>query len=218
MRLPSLLITFIFLAFSTLAHADSILAGSDLSAANSGIGLCPNGSDCLIVAQQFTVFTPVVIDEVKVVLTAPYLLGGSDGSFNVGLGSVLDGALSSFPTGIGSGDMVFNPQGPQIQEEFDFTGLDISLGAGTYFLGMNGADLLWDHAPALTTTPGTLGPVWACDPSLNCSSGRWDSIADLTEAVEIDGTAITPEPSSLVLFGTGLLGFAEAARRRFLKV
>jgi PEP-CTERM motif len=31
---------------------------------------------------------------------------------------------------------------------------------------------------------------------------------------EIDGTAITPEPSSIVLFGTGILGLTAAALHR----
>jgi hypothetical protein len=34
--------------------------------------------------------------------------------------------------------------------------------------------------------------------------------------MQIDGTVVTPEPSSFVLLGTGILGLAGAVRRKFL--
>ena len=114
-------------ALSPLAHADTTLAGSDFSAISGGIGLCPMSDDCLQAAQQFTVFAPVLIDEIKVVVTAPGLIP-TDGIFQVNLG----GALGSFPIPIGSGDIIVDPKGGPVQEEFDFTGLDISLATGTY--------------------------------------------------------------------------------------
>jgi hypothetical protein len=63
--------------FSPLVHADTILAGSDLSSAVAGTGICSGPANCQVVAQQFTVFSPVIIDEVKIIVTGPYLSSGS---------------------------------------------------------------------------------------------------------------------------------------------
>ena len=208
MRLPNLLSLVTLLVASTFASADSVVAGTDLLSVNAGAGLCPRTSDCEELAQQFTVSTAVLIDAIKVVITNPGPpIGGLDGSFSLSLGSALGTG-----TAIGSGDATVGPS-----EEFDFTGLDISLAAGTYYLLMTGDDVQWNHASALTTSLGSLGPEWVCDPSFfSCSSdalNQWQSIS-LTEAVEIDGTAVTPEPSTLALFGTGLLVVMGEVRRR----
>ena len=206
MRLPNLLSLVTLLAASTFASADSVVAGTNLLSVNAGAGLCPRTSDCEELAQQFTVSTAVLIDAIKVVVTNPGPpIGGLDGSFSLSLGSALGTG-----TAIGSGDATVGPS-----EEFDFTGLDISLSAGTYYLLMTGDDVEWNHASALTTSLGSLGPEWACDPTVSGCAGSfgWGSVSS-AEAVEIDGTAITPEPSTLALFGTGLLVVVGEVRRR----
>jgi hypothetical protein len=216
MRLPSLL-AIILLAAPTLTHADTILVGTDLSTATHGGAavLCPQSSDCTDRASQFTLSTPVVIDSISVVVTS--LLpppGSTDGNFTIGLGSLLGVGIT---TGIGAGDIPIDPKGSETTEEFTFSGLNLSLAPGTYYLGMAGANVEWDYASPLSTTAGTLGLQLSCDPFLTCGSDitRWDRNS-LDYAMEIDGTAITPEPSTFALLGTGIIGLAGVARRKFL--
>jgi len=128
MRLPSLLAIAILLAAPNLTHADTILVGSDLFLL-AGSGLCPGSSDCQQVAQKVTFFTPVVIYQIRVGLSGPNLPGSSDGSFHVVLGDVLGTG-----TQIGAGNLVFNPNGPLVPGIFTYSGLNIPLGAGTYYL------------------------------------------------------------------------------------
>ncbi len=208
MRLPSLFAIALVLVAPTLTHADTVLVGSDLFLPG-GSALCPNAADCLEIAQQVTFFTPVTIDQIKVGITGPDRLGFSDGSFNVILGPVLGAGME-----IGPGDLVFDPNGPRVSSIFDFSGLNITLGAGTYYLQLSGGNVEWDLAQPLITGAGSVGPSWECDPTLTCASNRWQSVPD-THAFEIDGTAITPEPSTFALLGTGMLSLAAAARRKF---
>jgi hypothetical protein len=215
MRLPSLLPIALLLAAPTLACADTILVGTDLSTASHGGAavLCPGGSDCLNRASQFTLFTPVAVHSISVVLTAPADISfGSDGNFTIGLGSVLGVGIT---TGIGAGDIPIDPMGTMTTEEFTFSGLNIALAPGTYYLGMAGANLQWDYATPLSTTAGVLGLQLSCDPFIYCGSDvtRWDTNTR-TYAMEIDGTAITPEPSTFALLSTGILALAGATRRR----
>jgi hypothetical protein len=217
MRLPSLL-AIALLAASPLTHADTILVGTDLSTATHGGSavLCPSLSSCTDRASQFTLSTSVVIDSISVVVTAPGVPPGiTDGNFTIGLGSHLSVGITS---GIGAGDLVTDPQGDMVTQEFTFSGLHLSLAAGTYYLGMAGGNVEWDYAQPLLTTAGALGLQLACDPTLTCASGRWDTLSQ-TYAMEIDGTVgspAVPEPSTLALFGTGILGLAGVARRKFI--
>jgi hypothetical protein len=210
---PSSILAFALLAFSIPSYADTALVGSDF-ASPGGAGVCFSSSDCLDYAQQVTFLAPVTIDQVKVTLSGPYLLGSGDGSFSVSLGSVL-----GTETGIGSGDLIFNrnQEPDSVTQTFDFSGLDIPLDAGTYFLELTGGNIVWPSAQPIATSEGVLGPAWECDPTLRlgCPTPTgWQSLQH-TFALEIDGTAVTPEPSSFALFGTGIIGLIGAAKRRF---
>jgi hypothetical protein len=215
MRFPSL-VTFLILTVPTLTYADTVLVGTNLSSINAAAGvLCPQGSNCSDRASQFTVVTPVVIDSISVVVSGPSEPGhSSDGNFTIGLGSAL-GVGDTI--GIGAGDLIFDPQNDFITEEFTFGGLDLSLGAGTYYLGMAGGNLEWDYAPPLLTpSTGLLGKQFSCDPFITCGNpAEWDTLSSNTYAIEIDGTVVTPEPSTFVLLGTGLVGVIAGVKRSF---
>jgi len=211
MRLPCLLTIATILAASTAAHADSILIGTGLATTPGGPSLCPGGSDCQQLAQQFTLFEPVKIDQIKIAISGPLgAFQSADGTFSVNLGSELGSGQV-----IGSGDLglIFG-QWNTVEKVFDFSGLDISLGPGTYYLGVTGGNVEWSASAASpTTSAGTLGPTFRCDLFTTCPTNRWD-IVHAGNSWEIDGTAITPEPSSIMLFCTGILGLAAAARHR----
>jgi PEP-CTERM motif len=213
MRLPYSLTIATILAASTMAHADSILIGTGLATTSGGPSLCPGGSDCQQLAQQFTLFEPVRIDQIKVAISGPLgAFQSADGTFSVNLGSEL--GSGEF---IGSGDLGLTfGQLNTVEKVFDFSGLDISLQPGTYYLGITGGNVEWSASFASpTTTAGKLGPTFRCDLFTTCPNHRWD-IVNFGNSWEIDGTAITPEPSSIVLFGTGILGLAVAVRHRVL--
>jgi len=223
MRLLSLVTIAIVLAAPTLTHADSILVGTDLSNTQTGPELCPVPAGCNVRWSQFTLLTSVVIDDVKVAISGPIFDVSSDGHFGVNLLSQLQAVNFPLPTttgNIGAGNLIFDANTfPPITQVFDFGGLDIALGPGTYYLQVEGANLAWNSSSPLATSAGTLGLQLRCVVFETCGSdiSKYDKFGG-TYAMQISGTQVTPEPSSWVLFGTGILGLAGVARRKFLSI
>jgi hypothetical protein len=224
MRLRPLVTLAIVLAAPTLTHADSILVGTDLSNTQPGPEMCIFANLCQVPVSQFTLLTSVVVDDVKVAISGPVFSGTgselSNGHFGVNLFSqlpVING--TNFTTGnIGTGNLVFDPlTSPLVTQVFDFAGLDIPLGPGTYYLQIEGGNLFWDTGSPLATSAGTLGLQVICPldsgPCPSDITNRVYSKIQGTFAMQISGTEVTPEPSSWVLCGTGILGFAGVARR-----
>jgi PEP-CTERM motif len=87
-------------------------------------------------------------------------------------------------------------------------------------VGLSSGNFLWLSAPGPTLFTGDL-QAWIRNPNI---APDWlrigtDIIGGVTPprynmAFSLVGTATVPEPSSLLLFGTGLLGFAAARRKK----
>ena len=86
------------------------------------------------------------------------------------------------------------------------SGLNVAVGAGTYWLNLQNA----------TTAFGD--PVY-WDENSGPSSASESAVGTIaSEAFDISGTPDppTPEPSSILLFGSGILGLAGVLRRKLL--
>ena len=84
-----------------------------------------------------------------------------------------------------------------------------------FFIGLfdNAADALSAAQPATFTLASTQNVTFYI-PDVPSNGSPFNEFWDNTGGVSLDVTAVTPEPSSLMLLGTGALGLAGAIRRR----
>jgi hypothetical protein len=222
-----------FMAISNSAHADSVLVGTDPSTAFASGGLCPAIRDCQADVQSFTLSSQVAITDIQVVMAhSSYSPFGPDGHFSVGLLDKPVAAGTTLPSNvlIGSGELPYGPDWNDlskttiVSELFDFSGLDITLGPGTYYLEFAGEAV----GPArvttsLTSTVGTFGKTLYCDPTVNAEECNnlsfWAPFSSSYDsdpfAITILGSVIAPEPSSWLLLASGIIGATGMSRHTF---
>jgi hypothetical protein len=215
-----------FMAIASSARAESVLLGTDPSTAFGSTPLCASFSGCQIDVQSFTLYSQVTITDIQVVMShfdTP--TRGSDGHFDVALVDKPFGA--SFAGNVGSGDFPYGPDTGElpsylIYELFDFSGLDITLGPGTYYFEFTGGAVGPARSTSTTSTAGSFGQSLYCDPTLpaGCNDlSRWQALPSFDDseplAITINGNVVTPEPSSWLLLATGVVGGTGMFRHRF---
>ena len=108
---------------------------------------------------------------------------------------------------------------------FDFLGADLlfslgtnpTLGAANFFLGSNGAQLVFGQHNGFIDPQGTFtGITWLEWTHYGCSGepGPCPAAMDNFRFNTRPETVPTPEPATLLLFGSGLLGAVKAAGKR----
>jgi hypothetical protein len=98
------------------------------------------------------------------------------------------------------------------------TGLNVALLAGTYWLMVRPADsgVTWSYAVTTTSGAHCVGPPCGNDLNSFFDMARYNDNFFLTPddfSMGVDGVPI-PEPASLLLLGSGLVGIAVRLRRR----